>query len=221
MFASRLVGHSLAIYQLQANYSGTLLASGGVYAVICRFYFNGDLGYDGTIVWDLEKSKQLQVPQPPNPRGQVTALRWITGTLDSCDTLCIGTSSGWLSIWQHDLDAVSIIYYYQSLMTDDYQNEFVEVYSSPVCPDQITDIQFDKYMDSDTFRICVCARGGIIQVWHIRTPSSDRFSNHPCQVTVKNIFSVKGPVLKPRSVGFVDDGTMQMKVRILGQNGEM
>ena len=101
------------------------------------------------------------------------------------------------------------------------QSIFEEVFASPVCPNQITDIQFDKFVEHGTFKICVSAKGGVVQAYNILASEncpSDGFL--PQTMKLDPIFSVKSPVSRPRSIGFVNDNSMQTKVRVLGWTGD-
>jgi hypothetical protein len=75
---------------------------------------NNLVGYDGTLIWDLQKYKRVEVPiiTADMMRGQVSCLRWITGRFDARDTLCIGTSEGYLMIWQMKSETVRTSAFY-------------------------------------------------------------------------------------------------------------
>jgi WD40 repeat protein len=211
----QLDGHSSGVYTLAANFAGTLLASGGMF---CnqdgeRSVTNAHTGYDGILIWDLQKYKRIDVPVITTDvsRGQVCCLRWITGRFDTQDTLCIGMSSGWILIWQFNMEMVSFLWTFSLFNSSILQELFEEVYAARVSPSELTDVNFFKYTeDEHSFKICLAGRDGIIQVW---TLSSDK--------KFENIFSVQTTIEKPRSITFIDDNSTDLKVRVLGRTGEL
>lgn len=110
-FIGRLNGHLDAINCLSITSNGALLASGGE----CREIFVHSMthqrrfaGSDGTRVWDLVSRKELWGPLRPHlERGQISCLAWVTGTGDPSETLCFGTSLGYLVFWRQSGEKVS------------------------------------------------------------------------------------------------------------------
>lgn len=124
-------------------------------------------------------------------------------------------------IWQQNLDTVSTeASPLNRDLIDLEQLAFEEIFASPICPNVITDIQFDKLIEHGAFRICLGAKGGVVQAYNISPPEEQASGGyHLRELKLDTIFSVKSPVDRPRSVGFIEDNSAQIKVRVLGTSG--
>ncbi|KAJ7840031.1 WD40-repeat-containing domain protein [Mycena leptocephala] len=126
-----LRGHTGPIDILGASDDGKLLASGGA---------------DGTLVWDLERMRQLRSPSNPGLRGSTSAVLWIKRADDPGNTLFHGTGEGYVVGWR------------QGTTTPDFEEVICKRTTNP---GEITGFAFDAVSN----RFAVCNRNGVVQVY--------------------------------------------------------
>ncbi|KAJ7441263.1 WD40-repeat-containing domain protein [Mycena latifolia] len=128
-----LQGHIGPIETLGATADGKLLASGGA---------------DGTLVWDLQKMRQLRGLSNPGSRGATTAILWVRRADDPGDALFYGTQGGYIVCWRQGAAGPDFVESSCVRMTN---------------PGEVTGLAFDAVSS----RVAVCNRKGIVQMYSL------------------------------------------------------
>jgi WD40 repeat protein len=106
--ATRLNGHSDAIYALAISPSREFLASGGRSMISIRHETTRLLspslfrqGEDGLRIWDLKSYAQVAwLSRDRSHHGPITCLVWATHQGNSSNILAYGTGLGHLGVWR-------------------------------------------------------------------------------------------------------------------------
>ncbi|KAJ7148999.1 WD40-repeat-containing domain protein [Mycena crocata] len=131
VYHKSLHGHIGPIECLGATNDGKLLASGGA---------------DGTLIWDLQKMRQLRGLSNPGIRGATTTILWVKRADDPGDALFYGTQEGYIVCWRQTTAA-----------PDFTESSCVHMTN----PSEVTGLAFDTLSS----RLAVCNRKGIIQIY--------------------------------------------------------